>query len=68
MCNGGDGGVAVEAFEVLPRLLTPVDDGVWARQPAVGLRSHLHVDIVENQLDSGNYGVKLVPLGSSLLL
>ena len=26
--NGGDDGIAVEAFEVLPRRLTPIDDGV----------------------------------------
>ena len=68
MCNGGDGGVVVEAFEVLPCHLAPIDDGVWTRQPAIGLTSHLHVNIVEHWLDSGNYGVELVPLGSDLLL
>jgi len=48
VCNGGDGGVTVEAFEVLPHRLALVDDGVRAWWPAVGLRNHLHVDGVEH--------------------
>ena len=58
----------VEAFEVLPRRLVPINDGVWTQRPTVGLRSHLHVDTVEHRLDSSNYGIELVRLGSSLLL
>ena len=66
--NGGDGGVAVEAFEVLPRRLVPIDDGVRTRRPTVGQRSHFQVDAVEHRLDSGNYGIELVPLDPGLLL
>ena len=68
MCNGGDGGITVEAFEVLPRHLTPIDDGVWTRWLVVGLRSYLEVDAVEHRLDSSNYGIELAPLHSDLLL
>ena len=58
----------VEALEVLPRCLAPFDDGVWTRRPTVGLRSRLHVDVVEHRFDSDNYGIELVPLGLGLLL
>ena len=58
----------VEAFKVLPRRLAPVDEGVQTRWPAIGMRSHLHVNTVEHRLDFGNYGAELVPLGSGLLL
>ena len=68
MCNGSDGGVAVEAFEVLQRYHAPIDDGVWTRWPAVKLRSHLQIDVVEHRFDSSNYDVELVPLGPGLLL
>ena len=68
MGEGGDSGIAVEAFEVLPYRLAPIDEGVWMGRPVVGLRSCLHVDVVEHRLDSGNYGVELTPLGSGLLL
>ena len=68
VCNGGDDGVVVEAVEVLPRRLAPLDDGVQTWWSTVGLRSHLQVDIVEHRFDSDNYGVELVPLGPGLLL
>ena len=68
MGHDGDSGIAVEAFEVLPRRLAPFDDGVRTRRPAVGLWSHLQVDAVELRFDSGNYSVELVPLGPGLLL
>ena len=68
MCDGGDGGITVEAFEVLPRRLAPINDGVWTRRPTVRMRSHLQVNVVEHWLDFGNYGVELAPLGSGLLL
>ena len=38
------------------------------RWPAIGLRSHFWFDAVEHWFDSSNYGVKLVPLGPSVLL
>ena len=41
VCNGGDDGVAVEALEVLPRRLAPLDDSVRTRRPTVGLRIRL---------------------------
>ena len=66
--NGGHNGITVEALEVLPCRLTPVDEGVWTRWPTVGLRSHLQVNAVEHRLDTGNYGVELAPLGPGLLL
>ena len=68
MCNGGDDGVVVEAFEVLPCHLAPLDDGVRTWWPIIGLRSHLQVDTVEHQLDPSNYGIEFVPLGPGLLL
>ena len=66
MCNNRDGGVTVEAFEVLPRRLAPIDDGVRTWQPVVGLRSHLHVVTVEHWLDFGYYSVEFTPLGLHL--
>ena len=39
--NSGNNGIAVEALEVLPRRLAPLNDGVQMRRPTVGLRSHL---------------------------
>ena len=68
VCNGGDSGITVEAFEVLPRRLAPINDGVWTWWPTVGLWSHLQVDTVKYRLDSDNYGIEFVPLGPSLLL
>ena len=68
MCNGGNGGIMVEAFELLPRRLAPIDDGVRTWWPTIRLRSHLHIDIVEHWLDSSNHDIELVPLGSSLML
>ena len=58
-----DSGVLVEALEVLPLCLAPINDGVQKWWPVVGLRSHLHVDTVKHQLDSGYYGIKFTPLG-----
>ena len=63
--SGENNSVVVEA---LPRRLAPFDDDVRARRPAIGLRSHLQVDTVEHWFDSGNYGIKLVPLGPGVLL
>jgi len=68
MGHGEDSGVAVEAFEVLPHRLVPVDDDVWMRWPIVGLRSCLHVDAVKHQPDSSHHGIELSPLGLRLLL
>jgi len=68
MGHGRDSGIAVEAFEVLQRLLTPVDDGIRTRWPIVGLRSCLHVDAVKHQPNSGHHGIKLSPLSLCLLL
>ena len=48
MGHGGHSGVMVEAFEVLPRRLTPVDDGVRTRRPVIGLRSCLDVNAVKH--------------------
>ena len=62
MRHDGDSGVSVEAFEVLPRRLAPVNDGVWMGRPIVGLRSYLHIDTVEHRPDSGHHGVKFSPL------
>ena len=66
--NGSNNGVAVESLEVLPRRLAPLNDGVLTWWPTIGLRSHLQVDAVEHRLDFDNYGIKLAPLGSGLLL
>ena len=44
MGHDGDSGVSVEALEVLPRRLAPVDDGVRMWRAVIGLRSHLPVD------------------------
>ena len=46
--SGGNNGVAVETLEALPRHLAPFDDDVQAQWPAVGLRNHLWVDVVEH--------------------
>ena len=66
MHHDGYSGVLVEAFEVLPHRLAPINDGVRTGWPVVGLRSYLHVDAVEHRLDPGNHGVKFPPLGSGL--
>ena len=68
MCNGGDDGIVVEAFEVLPRRLAPIDDGVRTRWPIVGLRSYLYIDAVKQWPNSGHHGVELSPLGLCLQL
>ena len=65
---GGDNDITVEALEVLPSRLASFDDDVWARWPTVGLRSHFWFGAVEHWFDSGNHGVKLVPLGLGVLL
>ena len=68
MGHDGDSGASVEALKVLPRHLAPVDDGVQMWRPIIGLRSHLHVDIVEHQLDFGYYNIEFTPLGLCLQL
>ena len=68
MGHGGDSGIAVEAFEVLPLCLAPVDDGVRTRRPVVGLRSYLHVDVVQHRPNSSQHGIELLPLGLRLQL
>ena len=67
MCNGGDDGIAVEAFEVLPRRFAPLDDGVRTLPPIDGLRSRFQVDAVEHRFNCGDYSVKVIPLGLGLL-
>ena len=62
MCHDGDSNVSVEAFEVLPRRLAPVNEGVQMGQPIVGLRSYLHIDTVEHWSNFGHHGVKFSPL------
>ena len=52
MSSDGHNSVVVEALEVLPCCLAPVDDGVRTWWPVVGLRSYFHVDVVEHRLDS----------------
>ena len=66
--SGRDNGITVEALEALPHRLASFDDDVWARRPAVGLRSHFWFDAGEHWVDFGNYGVKFVPLGPGVLL
>ena len=66
--SGGNNDVAVESLEALPCRFTSFDDDVRARWPTIGLRSNLQVNAVEHWIDSGNYGVKLVPLGPGILL
>ena len=68
MSNASNNGVMVEVLEALPRRLAPLDDDVRAWWPTVGLRSRLHVNAVEHWFDFSNYGVKLVPLCSGVLL
>ena len=60
--------VMVEAFEVLPRRLAPIIDGIRMGRPIVGLRSYLHVDTIEHRPNSGHHGVKFSPLGVRLQL
>ena len=40
MSSDGHDGVVVEALEVLPRCLAPLDDGVQTLLPAIGLSSY----------------------------
>ena len=39
--NGGNDGIVVEALEVLPCLLAPLNDGVRTWWPTIGLGSRL---------------------------
>ena len=39
MSSDGHNGITVEALEVLPRCLAPLDDGVRTLPPAIGLSS-----------------------------
>ena len=48
MCHDEDSGIVVEALEVLPRRVAPVDDGVRTWWPVVGLRSYLHINTVKH--------------------
>ena len=64
--NSGYDGIVVEAFEVLPRRLAPIDDGVRMRRPVVGLRSCLHVDAIKHRPDSSHHGIEFLPLGLRL--
>ena len=66
--SGVKNGIVVEALEAFPRRLASFDDDVRAWRPAVGLRSSFWIDTVEHWVDFGNYGVKFVPLGPSVLL
>ena len=68
MCHDGDSDVSVEALEVLPRRLAPINDGIRMGRPIIGLRSYLHVDTVEHRLDSSHHGIKFSPMGLCLLL
>ena len=49
MRHDGDSDISVEAFEVLPCCLAPVNDGVQMGRPIVRPRSYLHVDTVEHR-------------------
>ena len=66
MGHDGDSGVSVEAIEVLPHRLAPIDYGVQTWRPVIGLRHHLHVDTVEHRLDSSHHDIEFSPLGSRL--
>ena len=57
----------VEALEVLPCFLAPLDDGVRTLLPIVRLRSQFQVDTVEHQFNYGDYSVEVIPLGPGLL-
>ena len=59
--------MAVEALEVLPCCLAPLDDGVWMWWPTARLRSRLQVDAVEHRFNSDDYGIELVPMSPGLL-
>ena len=66
--SGGNNGIVVEGLEALPCRLASFDDDVRVWQPTIGLRSLLWFDAIEHWFDSGNYGVKLIPLGLGVLL
>jgi len=68
MGSSGNNDVAVEALKAFPRRLASFDDNIRARWPAVGTRSSFRFDAVEHRSDSDHYAIKIVPLGTGVLL
>ena len=65
--SDGHNGVEVEALEVLPRCLAPLDDDVRMLSPAVELNTRFQVDAVKHRFNCGDYSVEVIPLGLGLL-
>ena len=67
MSSGGQNGVAVEVFEILPRCLASLNDGVWPLLPAVRTGCRFNVDAVEYWFYCGGYSVEIVFLDFGFL-
>ena len=60
MSSGDQNGFAIEVFEVLPRCLASLNDGVWPLLPAVRMGCWFNVDTVEYWFYCGSYSVEVV--------
>ena len=67
MSSGGQNGVAVEIFEILPRCLASLNNGVWPLLPAVRMGRRFNVDAVEYWFYCGGYSVEVVFLDFGFL-
>jgi len=67
MSSGGQNGVTVEIFEILPRCLASLNDGVWPLLPAVRTGCRFNVDAVEYWCYCGGYSVEVVFLDFGFL-
>ena len=67
MSSGGQNGVAVEIFEILPRCLASLNDGVWPLLPAVRTGCWFNVDAVEYWFYGGGYSIEVVFLDFGFL-
>ena len=67
MSSGGQNDVAVEVFEVLPRCLASLNDGVRPLLPTIRTGRRFNVDAVQHWFYYGSYSVEVVLLDFGLL-
>ena len=65
--SDGHNSVTVEALEVLPRCLAPLDDGVRMLPPTVELNTQFQVNAVKHRFNCSNYSIEVLLLDLGLL-
>ena len=67
MSSGGQNGIAIEVFEVLPHCLASLNDGVWPLLPTIRTGHRFNVDAVEHWFYCDSYSVEVVLLDFGFL-